>query len=155
MKDQAPGQGPEPGGIAEAGQDLRPVDDADAGHGRHDPCGVGVAEQGSELGVEVADLEAERQGQACLCGDVLGQVGVAELAVPQLQGLGGGGQQAAGVLIAPGAVGVAPDEPGEPGPAQPPQGVRVGVAGARNRSGVLLPRSPPNAACQAGPSSSR
>jgi hypothetical protein len=49
-----------------------------------------------------------------------------------LQGLGCGGEQPAGVLIAPRAVGVAPDEPGQPGLAEPAQGMRVGVTGGQD-----------------------
>jgi hypothetical protein len=56
-------------------------------------------QQRGDLPFQVADLRAEREGQACLGGDVLGQVGVADLAVPQLQGLGSGGQEPGGVLI--------------------------------------------------------
>ena len=98
------GQGPEPGWVAEAGEDLRAADRADAGHGGHDGGGIGLVQQRSDLPLQVADLRAEREGQARLGGDVLGQVGVAELTVPQLQGLGCGGQQQAGVLIAPGSM---------------------------------------------------
>ena len=82
------GEGLEPGGVAEAGQDLGAVDEADAGHGGHDGGRVGLVEQAGELGVQVTDLGAEGEGQAGLGGDVLGQIGVGQLAVPQLQRLG-------------------------------------------------------------------
>jgi hypothetical protein len=58
-------------------------------------------QQRGELGVQIADLGAQRQGQAGFGSDVLGQVGIADLAVPQLQGPGRGGQDAAGLLFAP------------------------------------------------------
>jgi hypothetical protein len=76
------GQGLEPGGVAEAGEDLRAVDDADAWDGGHDGGWVGLVQQGRELGVQVADLGTERKGQAGLGGDVFGQVGVGQFAVP-------------------------------------------------------------------------
>ena len=57
------GEGLEPGGVAEAGEDLRAVDDADAGDGGHDGGRFGLVQQAGELGVQIADLRAGRQGQ--------------------------------------------------------------------------------------------
>ena len=77
------------------------------------------------------DLLGEVQCQAGFHGDVVGQFGVVQFAVPQAQGLGRGRQQRLGVGVAPGAAGVAVDEPSQACCAQPLEGVRVGVAGGQ------------------------
>jgi hypothetical protein len=86
---------------------------------------------GQRAPFQVADLDGDRQRQARFDGDVVGQLGVVDVVFPQGQRLGGGIRQRGGVGVAPGAVGVAPDEPGQPGAAQPPQRVRMGVSGSQ------------------------
>ena len=94
------------------------------------PARVGVLEQHCGAFVEVFDLLGQLQRQPGLDRDVLGQVGVVQLAAgPQLEGLLGCGEQCVGVWLAPGAAGVPVAEPGQPGPAEPFHHMRVGIAG--------------------------
>ena len=78
------GQGPEPGRVAEAGQDLRPLMAPTPGTEVMMPAGSSVVQQRGDLLLEVADLGAERQRQAGFGGDVRGQLGVVDFAVPEL-----------------------------------------------------------------------
>ena len=123
------GQGVEPGGVAEATEDDRAGDGADAGGGGEDAVRVAVADQHRDALVDFLDLVGEGQREAGLDGDVVGQLGEGQVVVPQLQAGRRRGQELVGHRLAERAAGVPGEEAGEPGPAEPTDGVRVGVAG--------------------------
>jgi hypothetical protein len=59
-------------------------------------------QQGGDLLLEIADLGREREREAGLDRDVVGQPGVVDVLGPQGEGLPGRGQQRGGVVLAPG-----------------------------------------------------
>ena len=107
------GQGIEAVGVAESAEDLRAGDLGHAGNGGDDAIGVELDQQHPDPLVEFFDLLGEVQRQAGFHGDVVGQLGVVQLAVSQAQRLGRDSQQCLGVGVAPGAAGVAVDEPSQ------------------------------------------
>ncbi|ALG07564.1 hypothetical protein [Kibdelosporangium phytohabitans] len=74
--------------------------------------------------VEIFDLDGEVQGQLCFQGDVVGQVRVLEFVGPERERFVGRCEQPVGVGSAPGAAGMAMQEPCDECPARPSYLVR-------------------------------
>ena len=105
-----------------------PDDRADPGSGGDQATRVAVADDQLDALVELLDLLGQGQRESCLDGDVLGQVGERQVLAPQLEAGSRGAQHGLGQVVAEGAPGVPVEEPGEPCPTEPADGVRVGVA---------------------------
>ena len=96
------GQGSEPIRIAEPAQDRACCDRGDAWSGGEDAGRISCSQQQSSALVELFDLLGELQREPGLDRDVLGQVGIVQLAFgPQLEGLVGGGEQRVGPAVRP------------------------------------------------------
>jgi hypothetical protein len=82
VKDRAPARDWNLAGSPRRARIWAPLMMPDAGHRSHDAGRVSLLQQAGEFGVQVADLGAQGQCHAGFGGDVLGQVGIAELVVP-------------------------------------------------------------------------
>jgi hypothetical protein len=123
------GQIPEPLGVAEPAQDGRGQGGPDPGRGGDDAGRVGLGVERGDPVLEGVDLVAEPADQPGFGGDVLGQLGEVDRAGrPEPQRLGGRGEQLVGLVLPPHAAAAADQQPGQPGPAEPLQRMRIGVA---------------------------